>query len=103
MIFQPPVDPFPDPVHAGQEIENIGLMFGSILLILVLIILMLYFFRHYKDYLPILVIYLFSLVIGMNSFIYGIPFTPYIQIFFILLQTSLILTTSLNYYNSKKV
>ena len=55
-IFQ--VDPFPDPTHAGQEIENIGLLFANISLLLFMIILMLYLYMKVRDILPILINYL---------------------------------------------
>lgn len=102
MILQQPVDPFPDPIHAGQEIENIGLMFGSILLILVLIVLMIYLYKNFKSELPLIVVYLFSLIIGLNSFIYNIPFTPFIQLFFIFFQSSIFLMKGLDEFNKNK-
>ena len=94
MIFQPS-DPFPDPVHAGQEIENIGIMFGAIIVILLLLFLMIYFYSKKRYFLPILVVFLFSLIIGMLSMEFGIPFTPYVQIFFMLMQSVFFIMTAI--------
>lgn len=96
MILQ--ADPFPDPTHAGQEIEFIGMMFGSVLIILVLIILMIYMYASKRYFVPILIVYLFSLIFAMTSFDFGIPFSPYIQIFFMLLQTGFFAMTAIEVY-----
>ena len=91
-IFQ--VDPFPDPTHAGQEIENIGLMFGSLAYLFFLMILMLYLYKVIKDIIPIVITYGFSLIIGMYSFSCILPFNPYCSLFFIFFTTSCVLSYS---------
>lgn len=101
MIFQP-VDPFPDPTHAGQEIELIGLMFGAILIMLLLILFMIYFYVKIKHLLPIIITFLFSVIFSLSSFQYGIPFTPYLQIFLMLIQTSFLLLATLATYKENK-
>ena len=86
MLFMP-VDPFPDPTHAGQEIEFIGVMFASILMMMIMMILMIYAYKKIRKFLPVLIIFLFSLVFGMSAMsVLGIPFTPWVQLFFILFQ-----------------
>ena len=86
-------DPFPDPTHAGQEIELVGFMFASILLLVLMMGLMFYLYRNVKRFLPALVVFLFSLVIGFYSLSSIIPFTPWFQIFFILIQSVLFYLT----------
>jgi len=94
-LFQP-VDPFPDPTHAGQEIEFIGLMFASILIIMFLSGIMIYLFAKKRYFLPILGVFLFSLIIGMTSIENAtMPFTPMFQIFFIVVQALFFLLTVL--------
>ena len=85
MLFQ--IDPFPDPTHAGQEIEFIGFMFASILILMIMIIFMFYLYQKVRLFLPELVVFLFSLVIGVYSLSSAIPYTPWFQIFFILVQS----------------
>ena len=86
MLFQP--DPFPDPTHAGQEIEFVGVMFASILMLVIMMILMIYAYKKIRKFLPVLIIFLFSIVIGLSAMsILGFPFTPWFQLFFILFQT----------------
>lgn len=61
-------------------------LFGIILLF----VIMIYCYLKIRIFLVILVIYLFSLVIGVLSFNESIiPFTPYLQIFFLLFQTTI--------------
>ncbi len=53
----------------------------------------------------IVIIYIFSLILVPYSFDYELIGTPFIQIFFILLQTTILYFSSLEYYtikNSKK-
>lgn len=105
MIFQQPVEPFPDPTHAGQEIEFIGLMFGVFLLFIILICLMLYMSKKMsKDIISIIVIYMCSLMLGIQSI--SMEFFPLVfiwfQLFFLLFQSSLFFSNILAYYNYKK-
>lgn len=99
-IFQ--VDPFPEPTHAGQEIENIGLLFGTLSFLFFLIILMIYMYKVIKDIIPIVIIYGFSLIIGVYSFECILPFTPYCSLFFIVFQTGLFIMSSMELYTSNK-
>jgi len=102
MIFQP-VDPFPDPTHAGQEIENVGIIFSHISVIFFLIILMLYLYMKVKDILPLILTYLFSLLIGFICLTYPfMPFTPYFSLFFIFFQSIIFLIAGLDYYEGFK-
>lgn len=99
-IFQ--VDPFPDPTHAGQEIENIGIMFGTLIYLFFLIILMIYMYKVIKDIIPIVIIYGFSLIIGIYSFACILPFIPYCSLFFLFFQTGLFVMFAKESYLSNK-
>ena len=71
-------------------------MFGAIFILVLLLSVMIYLFAKKRYFLPILVVFLFSIVIGMdsieNSFL---PFTPMFQIFFIVVQGIFFLLTVL--------
>jgi len=76
----------------------IGLFILIILMILMIIMTILYF--KIRFYSPILVLFLFSIIIGFNSMIYEyIPFNPYFSIFFILFQSTFFLEISLLKYS----
>ena len=56
--------------------------------IIFLFALMLYCYMKIRIFLVILVIYLFSLIIGFSALNESIiPFTPYLQLFFLVFQT----------------
>ncbi len=87
MLFQP-VDPFPDPTHAGQEIEFVGVMFACILMLVLMMVFMIYAYKIIRKFLPVLIIFLFSIIMGISTMsIVGFPHTPWFQLFFILFQT----------------
>ena len=87
MLFQG-ANPFPDCVCEAEAILIIGYMVISIAFLLFLMILMIYFYVKIEKFLPVLLIFLFSIVIGMVSFNGSyLPFTPFIQLFFMLFQT----------------
>lgn len=103
-INQPPGNPFPPSVLESDAILNIGLMFGHILLLLVLLILMIYYSKRTKYYITIIVIYLFSLIIGFESFLHiHTPFSPMIEIFFVLFHTTLFIQSAIDYYTLDKM
>lgn len=86
MLFQ--ADPFPECECYAQAIRVVGYMFASMATMIILIVLMIYFYMKVKEFLPILVVFLFSIVIGMVSFGGAfIPFMPWFQICFMLIQT----------------
>lgn len=88
MLFQ--ANPFPDCICEAEAIIIIGYLIASIILMVLLMILMIYFYVKIRRFLPVLIIFLFSIVIGMVSFSCSyLPFTPYFQIFFMLFQTIL--------------
>ncbi len=96
-LFQ--VDPFPDPTHSGQEIENVGLMFAHFFMLIILIILMIYLVVKFKKHSTIITVYLFSMIIGVISLQDTfIPCTPYFQILFLMFQTTLFIEYALNEY-----
>ncbi len=90
-------NPFPPPEYAGEEIIQIGLMFGCMTVIIFLMLLMIYAYRKLQILPVIITIYSFSLVIGMiciGSNVYT-PFEPYCGIFFLVFQTSMFITIAL--------
>jgi len=95
--------PFEPTNIEAVAITNIGLMFAHFILIFVLIILMIYFSKRIKYYTVIIVIYLFSLIIGFESLAHPhIPFTPMFELFFIIFQTSIFIHIALDYIEFKK-
>jgi hypothetical protein len=87
MLFQG-ANPFPDCVCEAEALLIIGYLFASIVFMVFLMVLMIYLYVKIDRFLPLLVIFLFSIIIGMVSFSGSyLPFTPFIQLFFILFQT----------------
>lgn len=103
LMFQPG-DPFPDPVHAGQEIEFVGVLFASILILVFLIYLMQYYNEKSNDQIfPQIAILSFTYLIGFNFLIQNyIPITPLIVIFVLVFQTGVFLQYALDFNNNKK-
>ncbi|GAH62547.1 unnamed protein product, partial [marine sediment metagenome] len=57
----------------------------------------------YRDSLPILIVYLFSLVLGIEVLSHQhTHFSPYYETFFLLFQTSIFLLTSFKAYSDYK-
>lgn len=99
------VDPFPPTDIEAIAITNIGLMFAHIFILMFFIILMIYCMNKFKDYLTVLTVYSFALIIGMESLTHiHTPFSPMLEIFFLVFQTVLFLIASLKFYsiNNKK-
>ena len=86
-------------------IDNIPYIVLSFLILFNLIIFMLFFYfkiSNKNKFLIVLLIFLFSLIIGVISITENIlPFSPYLQIFFLLFQTSLFITPILKYKRKK--
>ena len=82
-----PLLPFEDCTLEAQAIIRMSYVGFSIFILVLLMILMIYLYQKVRKFLPELVVFLFSIVIGMLSISsLGIPYTPWIQIFFILIQ-----------------
>lgn len=74
----------------------------TLLVIMFLFMLMVFCYLKIRVFIVILVIYLFSLVIGLSSMSESIiPFTPYLQIFFLLFQTVIFTITSLEVFRNE--
>ena len=102
-LHQPPGNPFPPTIIEAEAITNIGLMFGHILILLVLMILIIYYSKRTKHYITIIVIYLFSLVISIDSFLHiHTPFSPMFEIFVIIFNSSLFIHSAIDYYTLDK-
>lgn len=102
MIYQPPFPTSTEP----QAIIDVSFMFADILLIMFLICLMLYLFNKlssYKDSLPLIFIYLFSILIGMEALEhFHTHFSPTLEILFIMFQTIIFLLASFKVYSNYK-
>ena len=73
--------------------------FINIFILIFFIALMLIFYYKFRIYLIILTIFLFSIVIGIQSIsVNETPFTPYLQIFFILFQSIIFIKFTLEAY-----
>ena len=67
--------------------------------IIFLFALMLYCYMKVRIFLVILVIYLFSLIIGFSALNESIiPFTPYLQLFFLVFQTIIFIIVALEVF-----
>lgn len=87
--------PYPDLYMLTPVLNIIVMMF--------LLILMIYFYGRNRVFPIMLIIFLFSLIIGVNSFsVHNIPFTPYFQLFFLLIQAVFFTLTSFDLYSSVK-
>lgn len=74
----------------------------SILVFLMTLTLFIYYTKKRMEFIPILIIFLFSIIIGIGSFSIQLPLTPYFQIFFMLFQTIFFVLAALDYYNNKR-
>jgi hypothetical protein len=83
-MFQPWI---PDCECEADAIVIIGNMFGVIIIMIFLMVLSIYFYKSIDKFLPNLVLFLFSIVIGMTSFGSYIPCMPFTQIGFMMNQT----------------
>ena len=101
-ILQPPGNPFPPTIIEAEAITNIGLMFAHLFVLVFFMLLMLYLFMKIVNFLPILVVYTFSLLIGVESFTHlHTPFSPLFELFFLMFQTTIFLLTAFNVYDNK--
>lgn len=102
MIFQQP-PPFEPTEIEAIAITNIGFMFADIFIFIIFIILMIYFSKKLKYYPSIITVYLFSLVIGFEGLTHvHTHFSPYLELFFILFQTSIFIKIAIDYYTIYK-
>lgn len=71
----------------------------SVVVLFLLMGIMIVLFVKMREFLFILIVFLFSLIIGVLSISEGlVPFTPYFQLFFLTFQTILFFITSFNFY-----
>lgn len=74
----------------------------TLFVIIFLFIIMLFCYLKIRVFIVILLIYLFSLIIGFSSMNESIiPFTPYLQIFFLLFQTVIFTITALEVFRNE--
>lgn len=95
--------PFEPTDIEAVAITNIGLMFAHISILVLLLILMIYYSKRIKYYPTLITIYLFSLILGFESLTHPhTPFSPYFEIFFIIIQTVLFIQSAMDYIQLKK-
>jgi len=98
MILQQP-PPFEPTVIEAIAITNIGFMIADILIFVIFIILMIYFSKRLEYYPSIITIYLFSMIIGFEGLAHQhTHFSPYLELFFILFQSSIFIKIAIDYY-----
>lgn len=91
-----------DSVSGSIKVVNTPNLIMSIFLLSSLSIGMIYFYIKLRVFLIILTVFLFSVVFGITSLgIYLFPFTPYLQVFFIVFQSTILLKTSLETYEKR--
>jgi len=75
--------------------------FIALFILIILMIFMVILYKYVRIWVVILVLFLFSLIIGVYSLSYEyIPFNPYISILFILFQSIFFLVVSLEVYKT---
>lgn len=75
----------------------------TIFIIIFLFALMIFCYLKIRIFVVILAIYSFSLIIGIMSFSESIiPFTPMLQIFFLLFQTIFFIITAIETFEKKR-
>lgn len=91
-------------VEMSETVLDMGFeIFIPILIMIFLILLMLVFYAKWRSFLPMLIIELFSLIIGIQALsIPDVPLTPYFQFFFLLFQTSIFGKVSIDFYEEMK-
>ena len=81
-----------------MEIMTITPILSVIILFLLMLIMTLFYCKisNKEEFLIVLILFLFSLIIGIDSIKQGIiPFSPYFQFFFLLFQTIIFLFISI--------
>ena len=73
--------------------------FLGVFVLLILMVIMVILYWKIRIWIAILIVFLFSLIIGVNSLtLEYIPFNPYFSIFFILFQSSFFIVRSIEIY-----
>lgn len=98
-INQPPFEPTEIEAIALQQI---GFMFGLMIILMFMMILMIYMYKVIKDILPIITIWSFSIIFGFYSFECILPVNPYCSIFFLIFQTVFLYLSAMDYIESTK-
>ncbi len=84
-----------------EPIINLDAILG-IMILCVLMVIMMITYSKLRVWLVVTIVFLFSLIIGFNAMsFYAIPFSPYIQIFFVLFQSTFFLITSIQAYKER--
>ena len=97
--------PFEPTEIEAVAITNIGLMFAHIFTLVFFMLLMIYTYRKIKDIIPIIVIFMFSLMIGIDCISHThtlTEFSPLFEIFFLVFQSTIFLLSALDYHTSSK-
>jgi hypothetical protein len=70
----------------------------SVIMMFFLILLNLYAWHKVRNWLLVFVIFMFSMIFGVVALSIEIPFTPYFQIFFIIVQLVILFLMSFRVY-----
>lgn len=75
--------------------------FLAVFILLAVMVFMVIMYMKVRIFLVILMIYLFSIILGINSLaLEHIPLNPYVSIFFLLFQSAFFLQTCLDTYRA---
>ena len=97
--------PFEPTEIEAVAITNIGLMFSHYLTLIIMVILIIYCYKNIKDYLPIIVVYMFSILFGMEGLSHThlqTGYSPLLEVFFMVFQSSIFIIASIDYYTTYK-
>lgn len=88
--------------EAEAILEAVFLSFHFIIIFFLIILLMYIYVKNMKyNFLPSLVVFGFSLLIGISSLEHShFPLSPLVELFFLTFQTSIFLLISFNEYNN---
>lgn len=88
----------------GYNYESIFSPIVSAFILVFLMVSMVYLYRYQRFFLLVFIVWLFSVVFGLISISnFWLPFTPYFQIFFMLIQTVYFFLTALDLFEAMKV
>jgi len=105
LIFQPP---FPDSSE-GLAIIQIGFLYFLVVLLIMAIVLMIYAWKIARDYVLVLIDWLFSIIFGFGMMENlglltesGVLFVLLLPVFFMVWQTTIMAIASTEFYNKRK-
>ena len=79
--------------------DSFGTEVLAALLLIVLICFNIYIYLKVRRWVIIVLCFMFSIIFSVGSFDYNVPFSPYLQIFYILISGIVFLITSMEAYS----